>query len=115
WFVYTGLTVTLWALLCGLADLDWYEGLTHSLTTIAAGGFSPNPQSLAGYQNPVAEWVLCPFMLLAGASFSLQYRAVTGRPGALFFDGEFLLYSLVTLSVSAGLVLAMPAMALDDA
>ena len=56
----------------------------------AAGGFSPNAQSLAGY-TPAAQWIVTIFMFLAGASFALQYRALT-RPSLLRRDSEFRTY-----------------------
>ncbi len=114
WVTYIGLTLTLWALLGAVAGFDWYQGLTHALTTMSAGGFSPNPESIAGYHNPAAEWVLSPFMLLAGASFSLQYRAFSGAPRVLLLDGEFLLYVLVTAAISGGLLLVIPDQSLLD-
>jgi len=70
--------------------------LLHAFTTMSAGGFSPNPQSIAGYQNPAAEWVLVLFMLLSGTSFTLQYKVFTGRPLGFFRDGEFMFYVSVT-------------------
>ncbi len=96
WILYTALTVILAVLLYG-AGMTGYEAIVHALTTLSAGGFSPHPASIAGYQNAQIEWILCIFMLLSGTSFTLQYKVFTGRPLGFFRDGEFLLYGLVIL------------------
>ncbi len=49
---------------------------------------SPSP----GYHDVAAEWVFIVFMVLSGTSFTLQYRAFTGRPLAFFRDREFMTY-----------------------
>jgi len=64
----------------------------------------PNGQSILGYQNPAAEWIFVLFIFLAGANYSLQYRALRGRPMALFRDEEFRWYTI--LVVGATLLLA---------
>jgi trk system potassium uptake protein TrkH len=102
WILYGALTAVL-AVLLGLAGYPAYEALLHSLTTLSAGGFSPHPESVAGYANPVAEWILLGFMILAGTSFTLQYRAFTGRPLALLRDPEFVTYVGVILLATLGL------------
>src|SRR5690606_22412956 len=94
WIIYLVLTVLL-ALSLWLAGMKPYDSIVHSLTTLGSGGFSPHGQSIAGYNNHAVEWILCVFMILAGTSFTLQYRAFTGRPIAFVKDGEFLLYSLI--------------------
>jgi trk system potassium uptake protein TrkH len=91
WILYTVLTVVLVAALMG-SGMTLYEGILHALTTMSAGGFSPHPGSIAGYRNPVAEWILVVFMMLAGTSFTLQYKVFTGRVFGFFRDGEFLFY-----------------------
>lgn len=98
--LYVGLTM-----LCAFglyaAQMTVYDSVAHALTTLAAGGFSPNGASIAGYANPNAEWVLIVFMILAGASFPLQYKVITGiRNGAwrdIFRDLEWLIYLGVTI------------------
>lgn len=103
WILYSFLTV----LLCGLlmtTGFSLYEGVVHALTTMSAGGFSPHGASIAGYANPAAEWIFVVFMFLAGASYTLQVVAVSGRPQAMFRDSEFLAYG--GFAVVASLALA---------
>ena len=75
-----------------LVGMPMYDAVCHAMTTIAAGGFSPNPQSIMGYDNAAVDWIICGFMFLAGANFALQYRALRGQPRALFGDDEFRVY-----------------------
>ena len=98
WILYVGLTALLSVLLTWFGGMNVYEGIVHGLTTMSAGGFSPNGESILGYQSSmpetaaVREWILIVFMVLSGTSFTLQYKAFTGQPGALLRDGEFLAY-----------------------
>ena len=104
--VYVGLTV-LCALAYALAGMSLYDAIAHAFTTLAAGGFSPNGLSFQGFANPALDWVAVVFMLFAGANFALQYRAVTGRPSALFRDAEFRAYMLISLVATVFLTLAL--------
>lgn len=100
WIFYTGLTGLQATLLSTVGGMPLYDGVVHAFTTLAAGGFSPNPSSVAGYQSVAAEWIITPFMFIAGASFPLLLLAVTRRPFALWRDGEFRLYAGVTAGSS---------------
>ena len=103
WKLYIGLTALEATLLMLFGDMDLFNAVCHSFTTLAAGGFSPHPLSIAGH-SVAAQWIITPFMFLAGASFSLQYRALR-RPRVLLKDAEFRTYALITLF--GGLVLAV--------
>ena len=59
-----------------VAGMSLYDAIVHAFATVAAGGFSPHPQSVMGYQRPAVEWTLTFFMFLAGANFALHYRAL---------------------------------------
>ena len=92
WRVYGGLTVAQVAALW-LAGMPLFDSVCHALTTLAAGGFSPHPQSIAGYANPTIDWIIVIFMFAAGANFALQYRAVRGSRVAIAQDEEFRAYA----------------------
>ena len=62
-------TVLLW-----IGDMTFFEALNHSLTTMSTGGFSTNAGSMGAF-SAYAQWIVIIFMVLAGASFSLHYRA----------------------------------------
>lgn len=96
WLLYSALTLILVVLLV-IGGMSVYEGFCHAFTTLSAGGFSPNGESIAGYHNPFIEWILVLFMLIGGTSYTLQYKAYTRKPTALIRDGEFLFYAGVCI------------------
>jgi trk system potassium uptake protein TrkH len=103
WRLYAGLTAAE-VLALMVAGMSWYDAVCHALTTMAAGGFSPHPQSLAAYSAPV-QWIVTAFMFIAGANFALQYRAVRGGRIALVQDEELRAYGGVFLVATAAVVL----------
>ena len=108
WVLYVFLTILEVFMLMLVAGMPAFESVCHSLTTMSAGGFSPNSASIAGYANPAAEWILIGFMLLSGVSFPLLWVAMTRRPLELVRDGEFRFYflSLTSVGLLLGLFLA---------
>lgn len=107
WQLYAALTVlqtlALWAV-----GMPLYDAVCHAMTTLAAGGFSPHPTSVAGYQNPAAEWIITAFMFIAGANFALQYRALAKRDvRILAADEELRAYAGVVVVATVLLVLAI--------
>lgn len=55
--------------------MNMLDAVSNSFSTVAAGGFSPNSESIKGYHNSGAEWVMIFFMFLAGANFVLQVKS----------------------------------------
>jgi trk system potassium uptake protein TrkH len=99
WSVYAGLTLAEFIALM-VAGMPIYDSACHAMTTLAAGGFSPHPLSIAGYASPAAEWIIIFFMFLAGANFALHYRTLRGELGALPRDEEFRAYAgIVAIAV----------------
>jgi trk system potassium uptake protein TrkH len=94
WRLYAALTgaqtLALW-----LAGMTPFDAICHAMTTLAAGGFSPHPLSISGYQSAAIDWIVCLFMFLAGANFALQVRVLRGRTMAL--DEEFRAYTGVVI------------------
>jgi trk system potassium uptake protein TrkH len=85
-----------------MVGMPLFDSICNTFGTIAAAGFSPHPSSIAGYQNPAAEWVIIVFMFLAGANFALQYRALATRDLKLFADDEEMrAYTGVVLAATA--------------
>ncbi|MFA7459461.1 MAG: TrkH family potassium uptake protein [Trueperaceae bacterium] len=101
--VYAGLTAVA-AASFGLAGMRPFDAVAHALAALSAGGFSPVPLGMGAYGAGV-QWVAVVFMLLAGVSFPLVYRAVSGRPRALLRSAELRAY--LSIVVLAGLVLAL--------
>jgi trk system potassium uptake protein TrkH len=103
WSVYAGLTLAQVIALV-LVDMPLFDSVCHAFTTLSAGGFSPNPLSIAGYRNPAAEWIIIFFMFAAGANFALHYRLLRGEVRSFAKDEEFRAYVAIIL-VSAAMLL----------
>ncbi|HEX7000988.1 MAG TPA: TrkH family potassium uptake protein, partial [Trueperaceae bacterium] len=97
--VYGGLTVAC-ALAYWAAGMTLTQAVSHSFSTLSAGGFSSEAASFAGFESRAVEWVGSVFMFLAGVNFALQYRVYTRRPRALLADVEFRAYLLTVLAAS---------------
>ncbi len=103
WSVYAGLTLAEIVLLMW-AGMPGFDALCNSLSTLSAGGFSPNPDSIAGYHSNCINWIVIFFMFFAGASFNLQYKVINQKnPFTLFKSEEFRTY-FVTVFVMALLI-----------
>ena len=76
--IYVVLTVILFLLLL-LCKMDVYHALVNTFATAGTGGFSVLNNSIAGYGNPAAEWVIAVFMLLFGVNFNLYYFILIKR------------------------------------
>ncbi|MGH7475768.1 MAG: TrkH family potassium uptake protein [Longimicrobiales bacterium] len=74
WYVYAGLTAMQVALYM-LGDMPAFEAVTHAMTTLSTGGFSPKNASIAAY-GPYIQYVTIAFMYLAGINFALHYRVL---------------------------------------
>ena len=96
WTVYVTLTAAQFVALI-LVGMPAFDSACHALTTLAAGGFSPHPLSIAGYANPAVEWVIIFFMFAAGANFALHYRTMRGEGSAFPKDEEFRAYAAIVL------------------
>lgn len=76
--IYIGLTLTeVIALL--IARLPLYDALVTTFGTAGTGGFSVMNESIAGYHNPAAEWIIAVFMLIFGINFNLFFLLLVRR------------------------------------
>lgn len=87
WLVYAGLTV-LCALCLWLAGMNPYDCICNAMSTLAAGGFSPNSRSIEGYGSNIITWIITCFMFFAGTSFVLQSKVIAKRKLSLFWKSE---------------------------
>ena len=100
WTVYLGFTAAV-VLAYVIAGMSLYDGVAHAFTTVSTGGFSPHSASLAHFGSPAIEWIATMAMFLAGGSFALYYRALSGRPGPLLRSTEFRAYAALVAAASA--------------
>ncbi|HNV70123.1 MAG TPA: TrkH family potassium uptake protein [Candidatus Ozemobacteraceae bacterium] len=106
WGWYFLLTL-LQTVLMGFYGMPWNDSFANAFATMAAGGFSPHPQSIMGYANPAVEWIIILFMFLAGANFTLQVRALRGNLRALWDNAELRFYLVIITWSSAILTLIL--------
>jgi trk system potassium uptake protein TrkH len=116
WRLYAALTLAQ-VLALVAAGMSLFDAVCHAMTTMSAGGFSPHPLSIAGYESPLIDWIVVGFMFVAGANFALQYRAVRGGRIALVQDEEFRAYAGVAAlaTVALAFFLLRDGMPLHDA
>ena len=75
-----------------------FEAVAHAFTTLSTGGFSTTSESIGGF-SAYAQWVVILFMVLAGASFALHFRALR-RPVEYLRDAELKLYAVIIAGAS---------------
>jgi trk system potassium uptake protein len=80
--------------------MDAYNAVSHALTTMPTGGFSPQGRSIEAF-GAWAQWIIIVFMAIAGASFVLWYRTIRRDVRTLVRDEEFRLYLAVLIGASA--------------
>jgi trk system potassium uptake protein TrkH len=102
WRVYAALSAAE-AIALTAAGMPPFDAVCHAMTTMAAGGFSPHPLSIAGYDSAAIDWIVTAFMFAAGANFALQYRAVRGSRIAIAQDEEFRAYAGILLAATVAL------------
>jgi trk system potassium uptake protein TrkH len=97
WLVYLAFTVLYVLLLLllhysGIApEMNAYNAIAHGFTTLPTGGFSPQAESIA-YFSPAVQWLVIPFMLVAGVNFALFWHLLNRDVDLFFGDPEFRAY-----------------------
>jgi trk system potassium uptake protein TrkH len=105
WGLYLFFTL-LETLLLYWGDMDFFDALCHSMTTISSGGFSTRTESLGAFSN-YSQVVVSVFMVLSGCNFSLLLLSMGRKHFSIFKNQEFktfLLY-IIVLGIAIGLVL----------
>jgi len=97
WGVYMLLCV-MEIILLRFGHMSWFDATCHAFATMATGGFSTRSASVAAFDSTYIDVVIIVFMFLAGANFSLHYRALRGQPSSYFKDPEFRFYFFTWLT-----------------
>lgn len=97
WFVYLVLTLIQFVLL-SFGDMDGFQSVIHSLTTMSSGGFGTEPDSVAGFSS-YTQWVITAFMFITGVSYTLHFRA-WNKPADYVRNAEFKLYTFITVAAT---------------
>jgi len=99
WGIYAGFTVLAALVYYGLhlggmaPNMGLYNAVAHALTTLPTGGFSPEARSVEAFE-PAIQWVMMPFMIVAGTNFALFWYVLRGSPRRLIDNSEFRGYLL---------------------
>ena len=76
--IYFALTALL-ALLLLCVNMPLYDSLVNAFAVAGTGGFSVLDNSIAGYANPAAEWIIAIFMLVFGVNFNIYFLLLIKR------------------------------------
>jgi len=112
WIIYFGFTVLLMALLYALhllgqaPDMDFYNAVAHGFSTLPTGGFSPQADSIAAF-SAVVQWVIVPFMVVAGVNFALFWHVLRGEVRVLVENSEFRTYAGALAAIFAVLAVLL--------
>ena len=91
WAVYV-LFCLIETILLKFGGMTWFDAWCHTCATMATGGFSTRTASIGAYNSVYIDVVIIIFMFLAGANFSLHYRALQGNLKAFWKNPEFKFY-----------------------
>lgn len=104
WKIYLGLTL-IQTLALMAAGLNFYEAVTHTLSTLATGGFSTKQASIAGLENGTVEIIIIFFMICAGTNFALFFTMIRKDWKAPFKDMEWRVF-IILLAIAITLISA---------
>lgn len=107
WKIYVAFTLLQTALLF-FAGMSLFDAFCNSFSTMSAGGFSPNPNSTAGYGSDAITLIMLVFIFIAGVSFNAQYIAITKfKPWNIFKSEEVRTYTGIFLFLGAVIGMAL--------
>lgn len=92
--LYIGMTAAETLLLL-LGNMNIYDALTHSLSTVATGGFSNYSDSIAHFGSLYIELIVGLFMIMGGINFTLYYMMLSGKWKDFFKDEELRIYFFI--------------------
>jgi trk system potassium uptake protein TrkH len=97
WAIYAGYTALIAAALIA-EGMGAFDAVTHAMTALSTGGYSPHDASIAYYAQegfrlaPLMEYTVIVGMLLGGINFVVHSRLLSGRPSALWDTYEMRLF-----------------------
>ncbi|MFR9515402.1 MAG: potassium transporter TrkG, partial [Rikenellaceae bacterium] len=101
---YVGLTL-ITTLSLKAAGMNWFDALTHGMSTAATSGFGTKNSSIASFDSPLIEWIIIFGMVAAGTHFGLIYATITGKRNNIFRSEVMRVYIgvIVVCSILIGL------------
>jgi len=99
--IYLALTVAE-TLLLRVAGMNWYDAITHAMSTAGTGGFSDRNSSVGSFGSPAIEIIITVFMLLFSVNFSVYFLIITGKVRQALQSDELRFFlTMVAMSVAA--------------
>ncbi len=105
WAIYVIFTISE-VLLLWIGEMDFFDSVCHSFSTMATGGFSTQNNSIEGYM-PYTQYVIILFMIFAGTNFTLHYFALHRKIEKIYTNEEFRTYFWIITIVSAFIALGL--------
>lgn len=96
WKVYVFFSAVQCVLLL-LGGMTLFDAVCHTFGTMATGGYSTKNASVGYYDSAYIQWVITLFMFIAGANFTLHYRALRGDMRCFWKNPEFRFYTGVVV------------------
>ncbi len=102
-YIYTSLTLVC-ALTYKIFGMSYFDSLTHSMTTIATGGFSNYNESIAFFNSVSIEISAMIFIILGSLPFIAYIKFISGNKKILINDVQIktffkiIIYSILVLS-----------------
>ncbi len=90
-YIYLLLTIIFVGIL-KIEGMSLYDAIYHACSAIATGGFSNYNSSVNHFHDPVIEYTLSLFMLIAAGNFAVYYQVSQTSLEALWKDLEFKTY-----------------------
>jgi trk system potassium uptake protein TrkH len=112
WLVYLGFTILMVVLLMllhlsGVApNMDLFNAIAHAFTTLPTGGFSPQADSIGAF-SPAVQWLVIPFMIIAGTNFALFWFLLNGDVERFLGDSELRTYIGAILATTGVLAVVL--------
>ena len=103
-YIYSILTI-LCAIFYKLFGMSYFDSLTHSMTTIATGGFSNYNESIGYFDNAYIEIVSMTFIILGSLPFIAYIKFLNGDRQIFKSDSQIItflkiiLFSIIVLSL----------------
>ena len=97
--IYFSLTL-LCAFFYKICGMNFFDSLTHSMTTIATGGFSNYNQSIGFFESAKIEYVSIVFIILGSIPFISYIKFLSGNKKIIFKDEQIrLFFKLIFFSI----------------
>ena len=103
-YIYSGLTI-LCAFSYKILGMNFFDSITHSMTTIATGGFSNYNESIGFFNSISIEISAMVFIILGSLPFIVYIKFLSGNKKIFFSDTQIktflkiIIFSIIILSI----------------